>query len=351
VQAIQDTAQELGEVATYQGYGPERGILPLREKISSTIYSNRIQADEIFVSDGAKCDIARLQALLPQGGTIGVVEPSYPAYLDSCRLFGKSIKLLPATKARNFYFDLREIQQVDALFLCSPNNPTGVAFTRAELKEIVQVAYQASTLLLFDAAYSMYIPEGHALYPRSIYEIEGATKVAIEIGSFSKMAGFSGVRLGWSVIPHALSYDDGTPLHADWLRVAGTLFNGASVLSQRGGIAALQPTNFHLIGEQIAIYQSRTQRLLNALKKAVLCQKPGSALFGLEVVGGEFAPYLWVYLNKPSWETFDLLLNTYHIVSTPGSGFGPSGDGYVRLSGFADDATINEACHRLLRDI
>lgn len=336
-EAMQEAARSLGDAKTYQGYGPERGIAPLREAIASTIYSLNRSADEIFVSDGAKCDIARLQALLPQSGVIGVVEPAYPAYLDSCRLFGKSIKLLPITRERNFQFDIQEMQNIDALFLCSPHNPTGIALTRDELEQIVQQAKKTSTLLLFDAAYSSYIPLHHPLYPRSIYEIKGAEEVAIEIGSFSKMAGFSGVRLGWSVVPHALCYEDGAKLHSDWLRVAGTLFNGASIISQMGGIAALKPANFQLIQQQIDIYKARTKRLNASLQKSTQ----------FEAVGGEYAPYLWLHMNKPSWEIFDMLLNIYHIVATPGSGFGPSGDRYVRLSGFADDATIDEACKRL----
>jgi len=337
-QGLTSISSSLGSEAGYMGYGPEQGILELRQAIATTLYHDRVDADDVFVSDGAKCDIGRLQTLFGPETSVALQDPAYPAYLDTSIIHrGRdSIILLPCTPENHFFPDLALAEKADVLFLCSPNNPTGALFSHEQLATIVQFAKDRKKIIVFDTAYSLYI-QGDG--PRSIYEIAGAKEVAIEIGSFSKIAGFSGVRLGWTVVPKELHYHSGEPVRADWMRLITTFYNGSSIISQHGGIAALQPAGMSEMRELVSFYLESTGLLLEAFKQ-----------LGYEVYGGIHAPYLWVRLQgKSSWDAFDELLRTAHVLTTPGIGFGESGDGFLRISGFGKRATILEAIGRLHR--
>lgn len=334
-QALIKAAEELGNSDTYVGYGPEQGIASLREKISSRIYNNIIPADDIFVSDGVKCDLGRLQILFGQNVTIAMQDPTYPVYLDTSLLFrDASIISLPCTPENNFLPDLEMAKEADILFLCLPNNPTGTMCSFDELQNIVSFAKKHDILIIYDAAYSFFVQDG----PKTIYEIPGAKEVAIELGSFSKIAGFSGVRLGWATVPKELCYSNGKSIKADWNRISSTFFNGASIISQKGGIAALEDEGFIEVQQQIQCYLQHITIIKETLVQA-----------GIEVYGGNQAPYVWARApGLSSWQFFELLLNQAHIVTTPGIGFGPAGDGFVRFSGFASRHTINQASKQLL---
>ncbi len=292
-------------------------------------------ADDIFVSDGAKCDIGRMQFLFGPDAKIALQDPAYPVYLDSSLIYrGGNITFLPCTPENNFVPDIRQAKGSDVLFLCLPNNPTGTIFERAALEEIVAYAQAHKIMIVFDTAYSFYVDGG---YCKSIYEIEGAKEVAIELGSFSKIAGFSGVRLGWSVIPQELKYRDGSLVKPDWMRINTTFFNGASILSQKGGLAVLSDEGMKEVKAQVQFYLDNTKMLAQTLHE-----------LGFETYGGKHSPYVWTRMKGfTSWEAFDYLLEQAHIVTTPGSGFGPAGEGFLRVSGFAARKTIEEAIYRL----
>lgn len=331
---LENSCSELGARATYTGYGPEQGFLDIRKAISEKIYAGKIFPDDIFVSDGAKCDIGRLQLLFGSKATIAVQAPAYPAYQDTCLIFRDNpLIFLPCTPENKFLPDLEAASKADVLFLCHPNNPTGIAFSYSELEEIVAFAKKRSITIIFDTAYSFFVQEG---YPRSIYEIPGAEEVAIELGSFSKIAGFSGVRLSWSVIPDALRYSTGEPVKPDWNRIVTTFFNGASIISQKGGMAVLSDEGLKEVLQQTKFYLEN----VNILKKSLSKE-------GREVYGGFHSPYLWVRFKElSSWQAFDKILENVHIVTTPGIGFGQSGDGFLRISGFGSRDSIIEAADR-----
>ena len=332
-----DAATKLGTVEGYTGYGPDVGILELRKAISQKIYNNTLSPDDIFISDGAKCDIGRLQVLFGPDAVIALQDPAYPVYMDTSLLFrGKNVRLIPCTPENNFFPDLKAMSGVDVLFLCAPNNPTGTCFTHSQLEEIVTFAKKESITIIYDTAYSFYVQEG---YPKSIYEIPGAQDVAIELGSFSKIAGFSGVRLAWSVVPSTLLYTNKEPIQPDWSRIAATFFNGASIISQEGGLSVLTDQGLKEIKTQIQFYLENCALLKKACEQA-----------GLEVYGGTHSPYLWVRMNGlSSWDAFDLFLHKLHIVTTPGVGFGPSGEGFIRISAFGKRLSITEAAERIAK--
>lgn len=312
-------AQDMGTAEGYRGYGPESGEKELRELIQKRYYPSRT-VDEIFVSDGAKCDVGRLTMLFGSGRRVAIQDPAYPVYVDASLLSGADIHLMPCTPENNFCPNLKAVPLVDLIYLCNPNNPTGHAMSFSELTSFVEFAKASGAIIIYDAAYSAYIQDPKL--PKSIYEIPGAEKVAIEVNSFSKLAGFTGMRLGWTVVPKDLSYDDGTPIQPDWERIHTTLFNGASNLIQWGGIAAL---NTDL--KAIQTYLENASKL--------------KAHFGGEIYGGEHAPFLWArYPNNTSWEIFDFFLNEHHLITTPGSGFGPSGESFIRLSSFGSVSGI-----------
>jgi len=330
-------ANALSTPQGYMGYGPSEGWLSLREKISSIFYKGYISADEIFVSDGAKSDISRLQLLFSPNCRIALQDPVYPAYVDSSLLFGKKeITYLPCTKENGFFPDLSKACGVDLLFINYPNNPTGAMATRSDLQTLIDFCRSRKIILIYDAAYSAFIQD-EAL-PKSIYELEGAKDVAIEINSFSKMAGFTGVRLGWSVVPKSLRFSDGSSIHDSWVRIVNTTFNAPSILSQSLGESVLNPINFPLTHKINSSYLERGEKLKKTLKS-----------LGFSVFGGEHCPYLWVEMRgfKSSWDAFDALLKGAHLVTIPGSGFGPSGEGFLRISAFAKEEQIEKACQRL----
>lgn len=333
---LTEAAKRLGTREGYSGYGPEQGQELLRQKIAQHFYQETISPDDIFISDGAKCDIGRLQLLFGPNTSMTVQDPAYPVYVDGSLMQGiQEIVRLPCSPQNHFWPNLNGCKRTDLIYWCSPNNPTGAVSTKSQLTELVRFAQANRSIILFDAAYSNYIRD--PAVPRSIFEIEGAREVAIEIGSFTKLAGFSGVRLGWTAVPSELRFGDGSSVKADWKRLISTIFNGASSISQAGGIAALQPEGIIEIKGLTDFYLENA-----AIIKKALINK------GYRVYGGDHAPYLWVsYPEKTSWEAFQELLEKAHVVTTPGSGFGPAGEGFLRFSAFGHRESILEAASRI----
>jgi len=336
VEGLVTGASRLGTREGYTGYSSEQGMPLLREKIAETIYHNSVKAQEIFISDGAKCDIGRLQALFGCGVSIAVQDPAYPVYVEGSLIHGvKKIEYMPCTPQNDFFPDLQALPPVDLIYFCSPNNPTGAVATKDQLTELVRYAQKKHAIIIYDAAYAHYIQD--LSLPRSIYEIDGAREVAIEIGSFSKIAGFTGVRLGWSVIPQELLFEDGTPVIRDWNRLTATIFNGASNIAQLGGIAALEPQGIAEMRTLVQFYLENARLIQNGLKT-----------LPVTVYGGTNAPYVWIHCKgKKSWDVFQNLLEQVQIICTPGSGFGPAGEEFIRLSAFGKRDQILEAVNRM----
>jgi len=337
-------AKRLGTIEGYSGYQDE-GLQALREKISTVFYNGKFTANEIFISDGAKCDIGRLQLLFGKSTPVAVQDPSYPVYVDGSVLIGaaggaadsgyKGIVYLPCTSANGFFPDLSRLPSKSLLYFCSPNNPTGAVANREQLASLVKTCLEKKTIVVFDAAYSEYIRDPKL--PKSIFEIEGSNKCAIEVNSFSKTAGFTGVRLGWTVVPAELKYEGGESVNADWSRVCSTIFNGASNIAQAGGLAALDDEGLKEIRELTDFYLGNAKLIREALKT-----------LGIESAGGDNSPYIWAYFpGKDSWEVFSQILEKCQVVTTPGAGFGPAGNGYIRFSAFGHRADVEEACARL----
>ena len=325
----------LGTAEGYSGYGPEEGIKELRNKIASKIYQDNINASDIFISDGAKCDIGRLQLLFGKDISIAVQDPTYPVYVDGSLIVGvQTIIRMPCTPENDFFPDLHSLPRTDLIYFCSPNNPTGAVATKSQLTSLVAFAEANQSIIIFDAAYAHYIQDPDL--PKSIYEIEGAKKVAIEINSFSKLAGFTGIRLGWCVVPEELKYEDGSSVKTDWQRLVTTIFNGASNIAQQGGCAIAEEKGLGEISILTQFYLENARLLAGTLTDS-----------GHEVFGGIHAPYLWVrFKGKKSWDIFDYFLEHYHIITTPGSGFGPSGEEFIRLSAFGHRENILTAINR-----
>lgn len=326
----------LGTPEGYSGYGSEQGIKLLRELIASQIYQGTVFADDIFISDGAKCDIGRLQMLFGPESTIAVQDPAYPVYVDGSLINGiREITYMPCTPENNFFPNLETIPRTDLIYFCSPNNPTGAAATRRQLQQLVAFAKANNSIVIFDSAYSCYIQNPDI--PKSIFEINGAEEVAIEVSSFSKLSGFTGVRLGWTVVPDKLKYEGGGSVKSDWNRLTSTIFNGASNIAQQGGCAILSPEGLKEVHKLTRHYMENASLLKDSLQKT-----------GREVYGGENAPYLWVYFKgQNSWDVFQDLLENYQLITTPGSGFGPSGEGFIRLTAFGSREQIQQAIQRL----
>lgn len=338
VNSLSHASHRLGTVEGYTGYGPEQGSEQLRHLIASTIYHNTVSADDIFISDGAKCDLGRLQKLF--GGTVSIAlqNPTYPVYLDGSMMQGvQKVVRLPCSPENQFWPNWEQAERTDLIYWCSPNNPTGVASTRAQLAELVNYAKRQKSIILFDAAYFNYVQDD--ALPRSIYEIDGAQEVAIEVNSFSKLCGFTGVRLGWTIVPEQLKYEDGFLVKEDWKRVTATIFNGASNIAQQGGIAALQPQGLEEVRQLTQFYLKNASLLKDALERKKF-----------QVFGADHAPYLWVKIPEmQSWEAFQFWLEEAHLVTTPGSGFGSCGEGFLRLTAFGSRAAILEAAQRIDR--
>lgn len=321
----------------YVGYGPEQGNLKLRKKIGERFYNGRFSPDEIFVSDGAKCDTGRLFQLFGKNLKVAVQDPTYPVYVDTGIISGQGVEIIymPCTAENDFFPDLSSLPEVDILFFCSPNNPTGQAATKKQLERLVEFALRRQLIVIYDAAYSSFIESKDV--PRSIFEIEEAEKVAIEINSFSKFAGFTGIRLGWTVIPKSLRYEDGSSINQAWTRIMTTFFNGASMLAQEGGIAVLEEEGWSGVKKSREYYLENASLLKNAFES-----------LGFNTYGGVDAPFIWVdFSPKKSWEMFDALLEEAQVISVPGSGFGKAGEGYLRFSALGSKEEIVKALERI----
>jgi len=329
--AMAGAASGLSLKEGYSGYGVGQGLLVLRELLSERVYRGEIAPDEIFISDGAKCDVGRLQVLFNHARSIGLQNPAYPLYLDGSLIQGiKKIYPLSCTPENGFFPSLP--QRLDLLYICNPNNPTGAVYTQNQLKKLVDYAIKVGAIILFDGAYSAYIRD--STLPKSIYEIEGARDVAIEVNSFSKMVGFSGVRLGWTIIPKNLKFECGYSIWDDWHRLNCTIFNGASNIAQRGGIAVFESGEWK---KNVAYYMENACLLKRALKRS-----------NYSVYGGENAPYLWIHIpGRSSWESFQYFLEEKHIIVTPGVGYGSSGEHFIRMSSFAYRHQIMEVIDRV----
>jgi LL-diaminopimelate aminotransferase len=347
--AMHKAVDEMGAANTFHGYAPDLGYEFLRTAIVENEYRKRgidIEPDEIFVSDGAKSDCSNIQEIFDQNNLVAVCDPVYPVYVDSNVMAGRSgafneekklysnLIYMPCTESNGFIPDFPKINP-DLIYLCFPNNPTGVAITKERLQAWVDYALKIGSVILYDAAYEAYISDD--TLPHSIFECSGAEYCAIEFRSFSKNAGFTGLRLGFTVISKKLKLS-GKSVHAMWARRHGTKYNGAPYIIQRAGEAVYSPEGNQQIKAQIATYMKNAQFLKTALKDA-----------GYTVYGGENAPYIW--LKTPnglsSWDFFDLLLNKAGIVGTPGSGFGPNGEGFFRLTAFGTYENSVEAIERI----
>lgn len=330
--AMHRAVDDLAHAETFRGYGPEVGYEWLRRKIIDHDYAPRgikFTLDEVFISDGAGSDLGNLSELFAPGGRVAILDPSYPAYIDTSRMAGREIVYLPCTRENGFVPAVPD-EPVDIIYLCFPNNPTGTMLIREQLRPWVDYALRNKAVIIYDAAYEGFIDDPEL--PHSIYEVPGADRCAIEVRSYSKTAGFTAVRCGYTVVPRA------TGLNAMWKRRQCTKFNGASYISQRGAEAVYTTEGQAAIRANLAHYKA-TARLL----------REGLQALGYEVFGGEHAPYIWCRVpdGYTSWSYFDYLLHEAQIVCTPGAGFGVSGEGYVRFSAFSARENCEKALKRL----
>lgn len=349
IEAMHKAVDEMGDAKTFRGYAPDLGYDFLRNAIVSHDYQARgcaITADEIFVSDGAKSDSGNIQEIFAQDNRIAVCDPVYPVYIDSNVMAGRTgeydaqtqtwsnVIYMPCTAENNFVPEFPK-ENPDIIYLCLPNNPTGTTLTKEQLQMWVDYANRIGAVIIYDAAYEAYISESNVAH--TIYECEGARTCAIEIRSFSKNAGFTGVRLGFTVVPKDLVCD-GVSLHDMWARRHGTKFNGAPYIIQRAGEAVYSEAGQTQIKEQVGYYMNNAKTIYTGLKEA-----------GYEVFGGVNAPYIWLKTpeHMTSWEFFDFLLEKANVVGTPGCGFGPSGEGYFRLTAFGTYENSVRALERI----
>ena len=350
IKALHSAVDEMADASTFRGYAPDLGYDFLRETIAKNDYKDRgcdIAADEIFVSDGAKSDSGNIQEIFSKDTRVAVCDPVYPVYVDTNVMAGRTgtydsatglwsnVIYMPCTAENDFTPELPK-EVPDLIYLCYPNNPTGASITKTELQKWVDYANKNGSVIVYDAAYEAYISEDDV--PHSIYECEGARTCAIEIRSFSKNAGFTGTRLGFTVIPKDIKTADGITLHQLWARRHGTKFNGAPYIVQKAGEAVYSAEGQAETKQQIAYYMNNAKYIFEGLKAA-----------GYSVYGGVNAPYIWLKTpdKMTSWEFFDFLLEKANVVGTPGSGFGPSGEGYFRLTAFGSYENTVEAIERI----
>ena len=357
IDAIKQATDEMGKSETFKGYGPEQGYDFLKEKIVENDYKNLgISTDEIFVSDGAKCDTSNIVEIFDRDLKVAVTDPVYPVYLDSNVMYGRTgeynektgkydnVIYMPATEKNGFNPLPSELDCIpDLIYLCSPNNPTGTAMDKQTLQKWVDFAKQHKSIILFDAAYEAFIENRDI--PHSIYEIEGAKKVAIEFKSYSKTAGFTGLRCAYTVVPKEIIVETEkgkVSVNRLWNRRSTTKFNGVSYIIQRGAEATYSEEGRKVIKENITYYKENAKIIKQGLESA-----------GIVAYGGVNSPYVWLKTpnNMKSWDYFDFLLSKYNIVGTPGVGFGPSGEGYFRLTAFGSMENTIKAMNRLHKKI
>ncbi|MGI6071146.1 MAG: LL-diaminopimelate aminotransferase [Blautia sp.] len=349
IEALHKAVDEMGDPATFRGYAPDLGYEFLRSTIARNDYQDRgckIQAEEIFISDGAKCDSGNIQEIFSLNNKIAVCDPVYPVYVDTNVMAGRTGEFDPVRgnfdgviympcQEENGFVPVLPKETPDLIYLCFPNNPTGAFVTTGQLQEWVDYANQVGAVIIYDAAYEAYISEADV--PHSIYECDGAQTCAIELRSFSKNAGFTGVRLGFTVIPKELKCG-GVSLHSLWARRHGTKYNGAPYIVQRAGEAVYSPEGKVQLKEQVAYYMQNAKVISEGLKAE-----------GYEVSGGVNAPYIWLKTPKrmKSWNFFDELLEKAGVVGTPGAGFGAHGEGYFRLTAFGSHENTKKAVERI----
>lgn len=338
IEALHEAVDDQSRIETFHGYMPEHGAMFLREAIAK-YYSGwnvDMTTDEVFVSSGACDDLGDLLEMFDRDNTVLVIEPAYPEYVDTNLLYGRKVIHLPAGEGDGFLPLPDESIDADIIYICSPNNPTGSAYTREKLKNWVDYANKKDAVILYDAAYEIFIEEDDV--PHSIYEIEGADTCAVEVCSFSKTAGFTGTRVGYTIVPSKLERM-GVNLNALWSRNRETRTNGISYILQKGASAVFTPEGQKQIYESISVYKKNAKVIMDALDKC-----------GFWYVGGKNSPYVWMKCpnNMGSWEFFDYLLNELQIVGTPGVGFGSCGEGFLRLSAFGDPDDTKEAAKRIV---
>jgi len=355
IKAMHQATDEMAQKSSFRGYGPEQGYDFLRDAILKNEFAPRgirLSRDEIFINDGAKSDTGNIQELLRWDNTIGLTDPVYPVYIDSNVMAGRAgtlengrwsdIVYIPCTAENGFVPQIPQKRPIDVVYLCYPNNPTGTVISKKELKRWVDYALKNDVLILYDAAYQAYITDPEI--PHSIYEIKGAKKCAIEFHSFSKTAGFTGVRCGYTVVPKELTIStlDGETVELNplWNRRQCTKFNGTSYISQRAAEAIYTPEGRQQVQQTIDYYMQNAHNMLLTLQS-----------LGFQVYGGKNAPYIWMKTPEgcSSWEFFDALLYGAQVVCTPGVGFGPSGEGYVRFTAFGTKEKTDEALERIAK--
>ena len=337
VKALKTAADEMGVKETFKGYGPEQGYEFLKESIQKyyATHGVNLDNDEIFISDGAKSDLGNILDLFDKDNTVLVPDPVYPVYVDTNTMAGRKIVFINANAENNFLPLPDESIKADIIYLCSPNNPTGAVYNKEQLKKWVNYANKNNAVILFDAAYECFITDKEL--PRSIYEIEGAKTCAIEFCSFSKMAGFTGTRCGWTVVPKTMIFEE-MNLNKMWLRRQTTKFNGVPYIVQKGAQAVFSEEGQKQIAQNLDYYKENAKMISEVLTKHNIWH-----------IGGKHSPYIWLRCpdNMKSWDFFDYLLENVQIVGTPGSGFGTNGEGYFRLTSFGSRENTQEAVERL----
>ena len=339
IRALHEAVNEQAEKESFHGYMPECGALFLREAITEYYKRNgiRLSADEVFVSSGASDELGDVLDLFDRSNQVLVIEPAYPAYVDANVMAGRKIMYLVSGEENEFLPEPNEKTEADIIYICSPNNPTGAVFSRSQLQAWVNYANKRGSIILFDAAYEAFIED--EILPHSIFELDGAETCAIEICSFSKTAGFTGTRLGYTIIPKALKRN-GMNMNEMWVRNRTTKTNGVSYIIQKGGAAVFSEEGQKQIHENIQIYKKNAKVLMQALDQ-----------LGIWYCGGKNAPYIWMKCPRgmKSWEFFDYLLQEIQVVGTPGEGFGACGEGYFRFSTFSSPEDTKEAAKRIVK--
>ena len=338
IKAMEDAVKEMGSKATFRGYGPEQGYDFLREAVQAYYQGHGVSldVDEIFISDGAKSDLGNLLDIFSLDNTVMIPNPVYPVYQDTNIMLGRQVIYAEAGEENGFLPLPDPAVKADIIYLCSPNNPTGAVYSREQLAAWVDYAKKNDAVILYDAAYECFIRDDET--PHSIFEIEGAKECAIEVCSFSKTAGFTGTRCGYTVVPMAL-VSGGTPLNHLWLRRQTTKFNGVPYIVQRGAAAVFTEEGQMQVREAVDYYRENAKIMVDGMKK-----------MGIWFTGGVNSPYIWMKCpgGRTSWEFFDYLLENAGVVGTPGSGFGRNGEGYFRLTAFGDQAETREAMERMI---